>query len=93
MRKLFLLLIIGISLTGCSTLACLADEDCRKGGKPAFDAGKAAGAFLGAFSANPAVATTSGFGGGALAFIVYAIRKKYKKDQKKKEEEDGANTR
>lgn len=93
MKKLFLLLIIAFSLSGCAYWQASGnDPAAMRHAEESFKKGSALGSLAGA-AQGPAGAAAGGFGGGAIAYVITRLMDGYKITRKKKEEENGTNPR
>ena len=85
MKRLFLLLILAFSLTGCASLRdCLDDPGCKKDFEEAVAKGAKSGALVGAVG-GPGGAAGGGVVGGLLSgwWVVRQFKKKKKKEEEK----------
>ena len=100
MKKIFLLLIIAFSLTGCALIgqqkanwdACQADPDCKKQAEAASNKGSLLGALVGVTFGG---AAAGGVAGKGIGYLIGNLRGGAALLKKKREEEEknGANTR
>ena len=100
MKKLFILIFLGLSLSGCAAIqaqkdnfaACMDNDGCHKKFDDAVAKGSTIGALIGAMG-GPGAAAGGGVAGGSLGGFLTALYlgSKILKDKKKQEFEDAKN--